>query len=271
MPTNGTTSRRYPRYLSFSAGELEARLQELGTASAGRSKVSQPIPPLTGVPTSGRSKLLKSHSCPVVFPDGHTGCCHYVRGGPAWHVFRYEYEDGTSLPAQHTALRLQNDVASIEHAARTGAALAYGDAITREQREYFQRASETGGRRKHPERFQMKALRAKALSGKYAVCRPLGKKLLPLGGAHDRLEDANVEWQAEHGGNPLLVVACCNRLDRCWEVPRFNPLRPLIASGSKSLGVKGIEDDWEFLPGPDSNEDEDGDTDESDGIDGGES
>ncbi|MES2459246.1 MAG: hypothetical protein V4671_01595 [Armatimonadota bacterium] len=262
MPTNGTASRRYPRYLSFSAGELEARLQELGSASVERSGVSQRVDPLLAIPTSGRAKLLKSHSCSVVFPDGRAGCCHYVRGGPAWHIFRYEYEDKATLPTQHTALRLQNDVASIEHAARTGATLAYGDAVLRERREYFQRASETGGRRRHPERFQMKALRAKALSGKYAVCQHIGsptrQRLLPVGKMHDRLEDANREWQAEHGASPLLVVACCNRLDRCWEVPRFNPLHPRSApklhiSGAKRPG----DDDWEYLPGPDESPDDD--------------
>lgn len=249
----------YPRYLSFPPGELEARLLELGRASGGGpSNVLLPARPSTS-PSPGRSRLLKNHSCSVRFPDGRAGCCRYIRGGPAWHIFHYDYEDGSRLPTQHETKRLENDVASIELAARERAALSFAEAITRERKEYFQRVSESAGRRKHPERFQMKALRAKALSGKYAVCQSLGKRLLPVGKMHDRLEDANREWQEEHESRPFLVIACCNRLDRCWEIPRFNPLyavkslRPQTPGPATAGTADTIpaEDDWEFLPGPD--------------------
>lgn len=259
----------YPRYLSFSPGELEARLRELGNNSPHHAFVG--LAPHAnsragnGAPRKGR--LLKSHSCPVTFPDGRSGCCHYLRGGPAWHIFRYDYDDGgTRLPAQHETRRLENDVASIERVARERASSAFAEAILRERKEYFQRASESAERQKHPERFQMKPLRAKALAGKYAVCHRIGQRLLPLGKAHVRLEDANREWQVDRASNPLLVVACCNRLDRCWELPQFNPLYATLdarlKTPAKSVSVANTvpAEDWDYLPGPDDckcEEDED--------------
>ncbi len=273
-----TTSRRYPRYLSFSPGELETQLRGLNQTQSPTANLKSPTTALTTGGGQGRSKLLKSHSCPVRFPDGREGCCHYTRGGPTWHLFRFDYveaeevgTDGTGdtatstllaipLPVQYETKRLENDVASIELACREKAASAFRAAIERERREHFRRAAETASRKKQPHRFQMKANRAKELAGKYAVCQfigsPAGKRLLPVGPAHDRLEDANREWQAlqesRTSTRPFLVVACCNRLDRCWEIPRFNPLRALVAPRPQNPEAKrGEEDDWEFLPGSD--------------------
>jgi hypothetical protein len=242
----------YPRYLTYRQGELEARLRELG--KAGRGSVAL----LTRVgqerrDIAGRGRLRKSHSCPVSFPDGQEGTCSYTRGGPAWHLFRYDH-GGTTLPVQHLTERIGNDLASIEAAARRLAEAAYAQAILRERREYFQRATETGGRKKHPERFQMKAARAKALSGRYAVCRRVGDNLLPVGRTHDVLEEANAEWRERR--DPRLVVACLNRLDRCWEMPRFNPLYGQCPPQAES-DLASVDEDWEHLPGPDESEDED--------------
>jgi len=224
----------YPRYLTYRQDELEARLRELDptghttvtsfTAAAATASSGSASAGITG-----RSRLIKSHSCPVCFPDGKTGTCAYTRGGPAWHIFRFTHGMGngmngvgTTLPAQHLSERLGNDRASIEAAAKRLAGAAYRDAVQRERKEYFQRASEGGGRKRRPECCQMKADRARALAGRYAVCQRVGNRLLPIGGTHERLEDANAEWRERQDRN--LVVACCNRLDRCWEVPRYNPL-----------------------------------------------
>jgi hypothetical protein len=218
---------------------------------------------------------------------------------------------GTSLPVQHLTERIGNDRGSIEAAAKRLAAAAFEAAIQRERKEYFQRASEGGGRKRRPERCQMKADRAKQLAGRYAVCQRVGnRRLLPVAGTHERLEDANAEWRERQ--NRSLLVACCNRLDRCWELPRFNPLyaefdpwqeeRPALAaaeppeaepqqaraaSGSQAalsvIGFVGtnpgqessggdkqadeqVDDDWQYLPGPDNlngpHEDGDEDSDE---------
>jgi hypothetical protein len=198
----------YPRYLTYAhrQEELAARLRELdptgqvsvasltaaaNSSSNGGGKES--------AGTTGRSRLIKSHSCPVCFPDSRTGTCAYSRGGPAWHQFRFTYGMdgmGTSLPVQNLTERLGNDRASIEAAARRLAEAAYAAAIQRERKEYFQRASEGGGRKRRPERCQMKADRAKQLAGRYAVCQRVGsRRLLPVAGTHERLDDANAEWR----------------------------------------------------------------------------
>ena len=166
----------YPRYLTFRPKELEARLRELDptghfpvtsmTAAAASGSASGSA----GLP--GRGRLLKSHSCPVSFPDGQTGTCAYTRGGPAWHLFRFTHQgtDGAArlLPVLHMTERVSNDLDSIEEAAKRLASVAYTAAIRRERTDYFQRASEGGGRKRRPERCQMKTERARQLAGKYA-------------------------------------------------------------------------------------------------------
>ena len=305
----------YPRYLTYRPNELEARLRELDPTG------QFPVPSLTAVNGAassvgsgafpGRSRLVKSHSCPVAFPDGQEGTCTYTRGGPAWHQFRFTHQgtDGAArlLPVLHMTERVGNDLGSIEEAAKRLASLAYTAAIRRERTDYFQRASEGGGRKRRPERCQMKMERAKQLAGRYAVCQRVGNRLLPASGTHEHLDDANAEWRTRRDRS--LVVACCNRLDRCWELPRFNPLyaefdpwqeytvltaaeafeaapqqaaeavsRPQATlavrfvptnAGAQSDGEEQVEeqveDDWEYLPGPDES---DGDLDDEEFPDG---
>ena len=108
--------------------------------------------------------------------------------------------------------------------ARQKAADAFFAAVSRERKEYFQRASpsEGLGRNAMPERFQMTASRAKELSGKYALCRKVGKSRIPVSDYFDDLKDAVTAWEGQ--SDKTLVIACFNRLDRCWEEPTFNPL-----------------------------------------------
>jgi len=223
----------YPRYLTYRPEQLEARLRELD--KAGQFPVTS-LTAVNGAANSvgsgalpGRSRLVKSHSCPVAFPDGQEGTCAYTRGGPAWHQFRFTHGTGnaaTLLPVLHMTERVSNDRASIEEAAKRLASVAYTAAIRRERTDYFQRASEGGGRKRRPERCQMKTERARQLAGKYALCRALGTtaggKLLPVSTTFESLDAVNEAWREK--GDRNLVVACCNRLDRCWEMPRYNPL-----------------------------------------------
>ena len=69
----------------------------------------------------------------------------------------------------------------------------------------------------------MTAGKAKLLGGKYALCVPIGRHLVQHSHTFDTLEEANAAWRecSSKGG---LYVACCNRLDRRWELPRYNPL-----------------------------------------------
>ena len=284
---------KYARYVSFSEGELEARLKEIGTAAHLVSTVALSLRAAGEVGTGGRSRLIKSHSCPVVFPDGQQGCCTYTRGGPRWHLFRYEYASRAILPVQYQTDPMGNDLVSIEQAAKEKAVSAFADAIKREQKEYFMRSTEGMGRRIRPTCFQMKASRAKQLSGRYALCHKLGARLLPKGGTYSTLDEANQALQ-EQDSPCTLVVACCNRLDRCWEEPRFNPLRPspppetapvaLVASVSTGAAASpvahtaatlpaevavedvdvedvdgGDEEDWDYLL-PEDDDDEEGDS-----------
>jgi hypothetical protein len=192
----------------------------------------------------------------VSYPDGSTGDCHYLRGGPAWHIFRYGHRgrDGKSgtLPAVHVAERLANTVHAIEEIARRRAEESFWSAVLRERKEYFQRASasEGQGRKARPERFQMKALRAKTLSGKYALCRKVGKSRIPVSDYFDDLKEAVTAWEEQE--DKTLVIACCNRLDRCWEEPAFNPLfanpcypRPLfVPLPSEPTILPPTAEDW---------------------------
>ena len=203
------------RYTSFKPGELEKRLREFAPQSAGTT-------PLTNGGRNGA--LCKSHAFPVLFPDGKSGSCCYERKGPAWHEFRYAYADGARMPKQVCSERMGSDFHAVE---RKGAELAqacYLEAIRAEQDHYFRRASEPsdGSRKRRPERYAMKAQRAKEISGLYALCRMWNGTLTPVGTLYEEVERANQAWRET--GDTRLVVACCNRLDRCWEVPRYNTL-----------------------------------------------
>jgi hypothetical protein len=170
------------------------------------------------------SSLLKSHECIVTFPDGTSGTCHYERLGPAYHRFDYRYGDGASLPRQWWTKPLLNTTASLEEAAQARGEAAFLEGIENERRDRFARVSEPtdGSRKKRPELYRMDAKTAKAQGGKYALCQPLGDHLIAASRLFDKIGEANEAWG--QAGNHALVVACCNRLDRCWEVPKYNPL-----------------------------------------------
>jgi hypothetical protein len=115
-------------------------------------------------------------------------------------------------------------VVTIEAKGRELATSCYQEAIRRERQDYFQRASEPsdGSRKKRPEKYRMKAAKAKEWAGLYAVCAHSGDYLLVVGTLYQSIEKANADWRER--GDTRLVVGCCNRLDRCWDIPRFNPL-----------------------------------------------
>jgi hypothetical protein len=203
------------RYTSFKPGELEQRLREFAPQSAGT------IPLTNG---RGNGSLCKSHAFAVAFPDGKSGTCCYERKGPSWHEFRYAYADGVNMPRQLFMERLGNDVGSIERKGGEMAQACYLEAMRAERDNYFRRASEPsdGNRKKRPERYGMKAQRAKEIAGLYALCRMWNGSLAPVGTLYEEIEKANQAWRET--GDAKLVVACCNRLDRCWDVPRYNTL-----------------------------------------------
>jgi len=179
--------------------------------------------------------------------------------------------------------RVGNDRASIEEAAKRLASVAYTAAIRRERTDYFQRASEGGGRKRRPERCQMKTERARVLAGRYALCRAMGARLVPVSTTFESLDAVNEAWREK--GDRNLVVACCNRLDRCWELPRYNPLyaafdprhgtsasvtQPADAeqdTHQSPASVTEPDDDWAYLPGPDDSDGEDLDGEDLDGED----
>jgi hypothetical protein len=206
---------RQLRYTSFRPGELEQRLREL----APQAVFTTPSP-------NGRDScpLRKSHLFDVAFPDGKSGMCRYERGGPRWHLFHYTYADGAAMPRQSCAERLGNEACSIEHKGVELASLCYQEAIQVERDHYFRRASEPsdGSRKKRPERYRMKADKAKELAGKYALCARSLNVLLVVSAPFENIEEANAAWREK--AEPRLLVACCNRLDRCWDVPKYNTL-----------------------------------------------
>lgn len=207
---------RHLRYTSFRPGELEARLRELSP------QASFSLPEPNG--RTGQTLLIKGHTFAVSFPDRQTGTCRYERGGPRWHLFHFTYHDGAAMPRQCCSTALANDLASIEEKGNEFAAACYLEAIRVERDDTFRRASEPsdGSRKKHPERYRMKAAKAKELAGKYALGTRSLNVLLVVGSHYDDIEAANAAWREK--ADARLVVACCNRLDRCWDLPKYNTL-----------------------------------------------
>lgn len=203
----------FPRYTTYRPDELEKALRERLPEGA--------LLPTT--PTKG-GRLLKECSFTVSFPDGQIGTCAYERLGPVCHRFRYRCHDGDAMPRQYFLRPLQNTMDAIAAKGQELADSCYREAIERERREYFCRASEPsdGSRKKRPERYQMRSDRAKELAGRYALCRRLGDSLLPVSESFAELEAVNAAWRER--GDQSLVVACCCRLDRCWELLKYNPL-----------------------------------------------
>ena len=63
----------------------------------------------------------------------------------------------------------------------------------------------------------MKADKAKEYAGKYALCARSGETLMIVSSSvFETIDRANIEWRNQ--SDPKLVVACCNRLDRCFEM-----------------------------------------------------
>jgi hypothetical protein len=209
-----------PRYTTFAPGELEKHLREL--APDGSFFCVTP----SNVPSAARTGrvLLKEHRFTVLLPDGSEASCRYERLGSQYHRFEYTYADGSMLPRQNMFARLANDAKTIEEKGRELAVVCFREAVKWEQKNYFARASEPsdGSRKKQPEKYRMKAKTAKELGSCYAVCLRTSTSLFPVSSAFSTLEKANAAWKEMQ--MPNTVVACCNRLDRCWEVPKFNPL-----------------------------------------------
>lgn len=172
-----------------------------------------------------RIRLIRDHRCSVAFPDGTEGTCLYERLGPAYHRFDYRYADGSHLPRQYWTHPLLNDYETIEEATRARAEDAFMEGIEVERKDYFARASEptSGARKTDPTKFQMSAKRAKELGGKYALCTHVGRRLVPVSVIVDTFAHAKRIWMDCQ--QPEFLICACNRLDRCWELLKLNPLK----------------------------------------------
>jgi hypothetical protein len=206
---------RFPRFLTFQPGEREALLEE---------RLGLSVTESTPYETTKRSGLVKAHTFAVCFPDRTEGTCRYERRGPSLHLFHYTYQDGAILPMQWWSERLASYVPTIEAKGKELAEPGFYRACNEEREKYFQRASlpTDGSRIRRPVRSQMTAARAKELSGRYALCLPLNRSLVAINATLFTLAEANVAWTQQQ--DKRLVVACFNRLDRCWEIPKYNPL-----------------------------------------------
>jgi len=181
-------------------------------------------PGVTNAPAT-RSRLFKSHHFPVEYPDGSTGECRYTRLGLRSHQFRFVYPDGKELPSrQYVGTLLVGGAPAVEEAGRDRVERAFKEAIAHERIFYFARVSlpSDGSRYLNPERYRLRAGKAKRLGGKYALCVLIGCHLVQHSRPFETLEEANAAWG--EGNRNDLYVACCNRLDRRWELPRYNPL-----------------------------------------------
>ncbi len=211
----------FPQNTTFKPGEREALEASLRPSIGGESTPLQEA----WRPAQRGSKLIKEHTCPVTYPDGLEGFCRYERQAPTFHRFRFLDANRQVIATVWHSDRLPSAVEAIEKKAVESIPAAFTEIVERERKEYFARASEYPGRSKRPERFQMSPERAKEIGGKYALCVPMGEKgekLLPVTETFETLEAANAAWRDK--GDTRLVVACGNRLDRCWEKPKRNTL-----------------------------------------------
>lgn len=208
---------RYQRYTTFPPGELEACLQEICPGAS----MSLPASGSTETP---RGPRLTTHTFAVTFVDRQRGSCRYERCGARYHRYHYTYVDGVRMPVQRHFERLAGYLPDIEIKGQELAGACYREAIVEERKDYFQRASEPSdkSRKRRPEKFALKPAQAKEWAGRYAVGRFLNGLFSVESVLYDALDKANGEWRKR--SDSRLVVACCNRLDRCWEVPKFNPL-----------------------------------------------
>lgn len=177
------------------------------------------------------TQLIDRATIRVCLPDRVPARCKYERHGPAYHTFEYEDKPRGYIARASYSSRIEG-LYKIRDLAQNMTEDAYREAIRMERDSYFRRASEDDSyRKRRPEMAQTKVETAKALSGRYAICLLDGEKVVAPPGAptYDTIEEANDVWTRrdtifepqciEH-----LVVACFNRLDRCWEVPIFNPI-----------------------------------------------
>ena len=211
-----------PRYTTFASGELETRLKEMAPNASFIS-----VPRCEGAGRMGSGTLFKEHNFTVTLPDGTQSPCRYDRLGSQYHRFSYAYQDGTALPRQNLFERLANDVKTIEDKGQELASACFRDAI-----EYGNAGSilpallnplmaAASGVLRSLSHERRK--RRRRLGGYYALCHRTQNGLLPFGVAYATLEKANAALN--ENAQPNAVVACCNRLDRCWEIPRLNPQR----------------------------------------------
>ncbi len=257
----------YPRYTTYTPEELErtlARYRHIGAREGADATV----------PSSGRTRLIKSHECCVTYPDGTSGTCRYTRGGPTWHVFEFTHDEANqlkqlvygrpiSLPRRNVTERMTNTLAAIEAKATEMAHVAYADAVCRERDERFKRATPPSGHNRYVPQSQstkqssgetataplpqMSVKRAKELAGKYALCLRLGdgerSRFLPsLNSVYNSIDEANDAWR-QHEHRARRFVACACRYSRQWELPLYNPLHAdpeyaaLIGFNNKPLAV----------------------------------
>lgn len=251
------SSTAYPIYTTYTEEELQqafAKLSHIGTD--GRSSGNHAYFAKNGSASRGSrgSKLLKSHECSVTFPDGTSGLCKYTRGGPTWHVFRFEQEgDGfkavvpfasatrpSYLPTRNCTERMANTVTAIEAKAAELAQAAFAEAIAQEHKDRFKRAIAPNGYNRYrlngaaqqAANPQMSVKRAKEMAGKYALCLRLGSgdnlRFIPCTGIDNRdvfdtLDEVNEAWQ-KHEHRARRYVACLCRYARQWELPVYNSL-----------------------------------------------
>ena len=224
----------FPHDATFKPGEREALEASLRPSTGGDSTPLQEA----WRPIGRGSKIIKEHTCPVTYPDGLSGFCRYERQAPTFHRFRFTDKRGQVVATIWHSERLPSAVEAIEKKAAESLSAAFAEIIERERKEYFARASEYPGRNKRPERFQMSTERAKEVGGKYAICVPMGEtgeRLIPVTETFETLEAANQAWREK--GDARLVVACGNRLDRCWEKPKRNTLYKEFPDMAPSSGA----------------------------------
>ncbi len=72
------------------------------------------------------------------------------------------------------------------------------------------------------DKYRLKAGEAKKVGGKYALCVRVGRHLVPISDPLDTFALAAAHWGSRKEAS--AVIGCCSRLDRRWELLKYNPL-----------------------------------------------
>ena len=156
---------------------------------------------------------------PVVLPDGTEGVCSFEALGHTMYRFSYSLGDRL-LASQYYYKAIEDTVEAVDAVGQELAESAFLAAVDGE-RQGFKAVKETPTRKKSGLPAMFTAKKAKELGGKYFLCQPVGRNLVPVSHPIEDMLAAVEMWRKQ----PHLIIGCCDRLNRRFEQPTLIPCK----------------------------------------------